>query len=96
MKLVIQCLIFRWGSLLSAMSTNDEERASLSSARGIGSGIGNMLPAVIMPLLIDNLGGNTDPLGYAIGSIICAVIGLVLCLLHYKFTEERNFVDVKI
>ena len=84
------------GSLLSAMSTNDEEHASLSSARGIGSGIGNMLPAVIMPLLIDNLGGNTDPLGYAIGSIICAVIGLVLCLLHYKFTEERNFVDVKI
>ena len=78
------------GSLLSAMSTNDAERASLSSARGIGSGIGNMLPMVLMPLFISKLGGSTNPTGYAIGSIICAVIGLVFCLLHYKYTEERN------
>ena len=78
------------GSLLSAMSTNDAERASLSSARGIGSGIGNMLPMVLMPLFISKLGGSTNPTGYAIGSIICAFIGLVFCLLHYKYTEERN------
>ena len=82
------------GSLLSAMSNNDAERASLSSARGIGSGIGNMLPAVIMPQLIKHLGGNTDPTGYAIGSIICAVIGFVMCLLHYYLTEERNIDNV--
>ena len=34
------------GSLLSAMSTNDSERASLSSARGVGSMFGNMIPAL--------------------------------------------------
>ena len=83
------------GSLLSAMSNNDAERASLSSARGIGSGIGNMLPIMIMPMVISALGGNTNPTGYAVGSIICAVIGFVMCLLHYKFTEERNTVEVK-
>ncbi len=83
------------GSLLSAMATNDAERASLSSARGIGSGIGNMLPVVIMPLLIDALGGHTDPTGYAIGSIICAVIGFVMCFLHYRLTDERVVVENK-
>ena len=77
------------GSLLSAMSSNDAERASLSSARGIGSGIGNMVPVVLMPLVIDAFGGSTNPTGYAWGSVVCAVIGLVLCLLHYALTEER-------
>ena len=83
------------GSLLSAMSNNDAERASLSSARGVGSGIGNMIPVVLMPIFITNGGGNTDPTGYAIGSIICAVIGFVMCLLHYRYTEERNTTETK-
>ena len=79
------------GSLLSAMSDNDAERASLSSARGIGSGIGNMLPMIIMPELIKAY-GQTNATGYAVGAIICAVIGFVMCLFHYKFTIERNVV----
>ncbi|MBO5711310.1 MAG: MFS transporter [Acholeplasmatales bacterium] len=82
------------GSLLSSMSTNDAERASLSAARGIGSGIGYALPGILMPLLIDKLGGSTNPTGYAVGSAICAGIGFVLCLLHYRYTEERTYTDV--
>jgi len=80
------------GSLLSAMANNDAERASLSSARGIGSAIGNMIPAMIMPFLIKAF-GQTNGTGYAIGSILCAGVGLVMCLLHYKMTEERNVVE---
>lgn len=77
------------GSLLSAMAHDDEQRASLSSARGIGSGLGNALPMALMPLMI-KMFGEKSPTGYAIGSIICAVIGLVMCLMHYYMTEERN------
>lgn len=80
------------GSLLSAMSDNDAERASLSSARGIGSGIGNMLPMMIMPALIKAY-GQTNSKGYAIGAVICAVIGFIMCLLHYKLTIERKVVE---
>ena len=80
------------GSLLSAMAENDEERASLSSARGISSGLGNMLPAVILPAFIKMFGDNS-PTGYAIGASICAVIGLVLCLMHYFLTEERKIIE---
>ena len=76
------------GSLLSAMSSNDHERATLSSARGIGSGIGSVIPIAVMPALIDAYAKN-DGTGYFIGAAICAVLGLVLSLGHYFLTEER-------
>ena len=76
------------GSLLSAMSSNDHERATLSSARGIGSGIGSVIPIAIMPVFIDAY-DKTDGTGYFIGAAICAVIGLGLSLGHYFLTEER-------
>ncbi len=77
------------GALLSAMSSNNHERATLSSARGIGSGIGNALPLAIMPILIDHY-GKTNNIGYFIGAAICSVIGLAFSLGHYFFTEERT------
>ena len=84
------------GSLLSAMSKNDAERASLSSARGVGSMFGNMIPAMAGPLVISMFGDN-NPVGYSVTGIACALIGFVICLLHYGMTEERNVVgeDVK-
>ena len=84
------------GSLLSAMSTNDSERASLSSARGVGSMIGNMIPAMAGPIVI-GLWDDRTSTGYMITGIVCAVIGFVICLLHYALTEERTSVgeDVK-
>ena len=81
------------GSLLSAMSSNDAERASLSSARGIGSGVGNMIPVMVMPMVIEALGGKNNPTGYAVGSIICALIGFIMCFLHYRLTEEKVVVE---
>lgn len=77
------------GSLLSAMATNDKERASLSSARGFGGMLGNMIPMIIFPQLLKAY-GDSNATGYAIGAIICAGIGFVICMLHYALTEERN------
>ena len=82
------------GSLLSAMSTNDAERASLSSARGVGSMIGNMVPGMIGPVIIGMFGENTST-GYMITGVGCALIGFVVCLLHYAFTEERTVVSTE-
>ena len=80
------------GSLLSAMSTNDSERASLSSARGVGSMIGNMIPGMVGPVIIGMFGENTST-GYMITGVACAAIGFVTCLLHYGLTEERVIVN---
>lgn len=80
------------GSLLSAMADTDEERATLSSARGLGSAVGNMIPVMLMPMIIKAFGEN-NPTGYAIGASACAAIGLVMCLAHYAMTEERTVVE---
>ena len=80
------------GSLLSAMSTNDAERASLSSARGVGSMIGNMIPALLGPVIVEMMGGDRETIGYTVAGISCAVVGFVVCFMHYYFTEERAVV----
>ena len=41
-----------YGSMLSLVTEDAGERAQLSSWRSIGSGLGNILPSVILPLLI--------------------------------------------
>ena len=79
------------GSLLSAMSTNDSERASLSSARGVGSMIGNMIPGLAGPVIV-GMFGDRESIGYTIAGVSCAVIGFVICFLHYALTEERTSV----
>ena len=77
------------GSLLSAMADNDKDRATLSSARGFGSAVGNAVPVMLMPMLIDKF-GKTNSVGYAIGAAACAVIGLAMSIGHYAMTEERT------
>ena len=83
------------GSLLSAMSTNDSERASLSSARGVGSMFGNMIPGLLGPVII-GMFGDTKSTGYMIAGTACAIIGFVICLLHYAMTEERTVVNEEV
>ena len=80
------------GSLLSAMSENDVERASLSSARGAGSGFGNAIPGIVAPIIIAAF-GDRDTTGYMIVGVGCAIVGFVVCLMHYFMTEERVTVE---
>ena len=79
------------GSLLSAMATTDAERASLSSARGVGSMFGNMIPAMLAPIMLE-LFDSRESTPYLITAVICAGVGFVICLLHYFMTEERTTV----
>ena len=83
------------GSLLSAMSTNDSERASLSSARGVGSMIGNMIPGLGGPVIV-GMFGDRESIGYTIAGVSCAIIGFVICFLHYALTEERTSVGEEV
>ena len=76
------------GSLLGVMSTNDAERASLSSARGFGSTIGGMVGMMAIPVVLDSLGET--PFGYAATAVVAAGLGCLLVFIHYFFTVERN------
>ena len=77
------------GSLLSAMADTDEERAALSSARGIGSAGATLISLFIMPLFLKKY-GETNSTGYALGASVCAIIGFAMCMAHYALTEERH------
>ena len=50
------------GSLLAAMANTDGERAALSSARGFGSMIGNVIPMMILPQLLAKFGDTSKAL----------------------------------
>lgn len=77
-----------YGSLLSGMASTAEEKASLSSARGFGAMIGNVLPLVVFPIIIASSTENPQT-GYFIGIIGAALVGMAFHLLAYKNTEER-------
>lgn len=81
-----------YASLLSAMAGDDAERAVLSSARGVGAMLGNLLPTVMFPVIIEKFSHNPQ-LGYAGGVTVCAVLGLIFCLLSCRFTQERCNVE---
>ena len=76
------------GSLLGVMATNDQERASLSSARGFGSTVGGIIGMMAIPIVLEVLGETAA--GYAAAAIAAAVLGCLLVFFHYLFTVERN------
>ena len=76
------------GSLIGNMATNDQERATLASARGFGSTLGGAIAGMLIPLLLGKFGMGND--GYAKTAMIMAVPMAILVFLHYALTEERN------
>ena len=76
------------GSLLGNMAKNDNERATLASARGFGSTLGGFIGGALIPLLLGKFGMGND--GFAKTAVIMAIPMGILVFLHYFLTEERN------
>ncbi len=76
------------GSLLGNMAKNDTERATLASARGMGSTIGGMVGAMIIPLVLGKFQFTT--VGYGYTAAIASLAAGTFIFFHYFFTEERN------
>ena len=69
------------GSLLGAMSTNDQERATLSSARGMGSTVGGLIVAIILQIFYNYIVSRIDSLSIDMED---ASISLVDILVKYE------------
>ncbi len=76
------------GSLLGNMAKNDNERATLASARGFGSTLAGLIGGFTIPQVVAKVGDT--PAGYQAAAIVGAVIGGFLIFIHYAWTEERN------
>ena len=78
-----------YGSLLSLISNDVKDRASLSAWRSIGSIFGNMLPMVILPFIIYD--GNNNLIGERvfIAALIMGVLGFICFQFMIRNTEIR-------
>ena len=78
-----------YGSLMSLITTDPGDRASLSVFRSVGSMVGNMAPAIILPFLIydadDNLKGNV----VFFAALIMGGIGFICFQFMIKNTVVR-------
>lgn len=86
-----------YGSLLSLISADPADRASLSAWRSVGGMVGNMLPMVILPFLIYEEDGQTlNGMMVFVTALIMGVLGFICFQFMIKNTEIRVEQEVKL
>ena len=85
-----------YGSLLSLISKEPADRASLSAWRSIGSMVGNMLPMVILPFIIYNPDKSLNGVKVFIAALIMGALGFICFQFMIRNTEIRVEEDIKL
>ncbi len=85
-----------YGSLLSLISKEPADRASLSAWRSIGSMVGNMLPMVILPLIIYNEDKSLNGWMVFLAALIMGGLGFICFQFMIRNTEIRVEEEVKL
>ncbi|MBR6555862.1 MAG: MFS transporter, partial [Clostridia bacterium] len=78
-----------YGSLLSLISDDVKDRASLSAWRSVGSIFGNMLPMVILPFIIYDSENNLVGERVVIAALIMGALGFICFQFMIRNTEIR-------
>ena len=84
-----------YGSLLSLISKEPADRASLSAWRSIGSMIGNMVPMVILPFLVYNADQSLNGPMVFVAAFVMGGLGFLCFQFMIKNTEIRVDTEVK-
>ena len=85
-----------YGSLLSLISNDVKDRASLSAWRSVGSIFGNMLPMVLLPFIMYDENDNLIGERVFIAALIMGVLGFICFQFMIKNTEIRVDTNVAI
>ena len=85
-----------YGSLLSLISKDPADRASLSAWRSVGSMIGNMVPMVILPSIIYDENNNIIGTNVFLAALIMGVLGFIAFQFMIRTTEIRVEEEVKV
>ena len=83
-----------YGSLLSLISSDPADRASLSAWRSVGSMIGNMVPMVVLPLIMYNADGSLNGYKVFLAALIMGALAFVVFQFMIKNTVVRVDSDV--
>ncbi len=84
-----------YGSLLSLISSDPADRASLSAWRSVGSMVGNIVPMVLLPMLIYDPNDNIIGERVFIVALIMGIFGFISFQFMIRNTEIRVDYDVK-
>ena len=85
-----------YGSLLSLISTEPADRASLSAWRSVGSMVGNMLPMVILPLLVYNADQSLNGPMVFVAALVMGVLGFICFQFMIRNTEIRVDTEISV
>ena len=85
-----------YGSLLSLISKEPADRASLSAWRSVGSLVGNMVPMVILPMIIYDANDNIIGLRVFLAALIMGVLGFIAFQFMIRTTEIREDVELTV
>ena len=83
-----------YGSLLSLISSDPADRASLSAWRSVGSMVGNMLPMVLLPLLVYNPDRSLNGPMVFVTALVMGVLGFICFQFMIKNTVVRVETEV--
>ena len=83
-----------YGSLLSLISNDPADRASLSAWRSVGGMVGNMLPMVLLPMLIYNEDKSLNGTMVFVTALIMGVLGFICFQFMIKNTVIRVDTDI--
>ena len=78
-----------YGSLLSIISKDPADRASLSAWRSVGSMVGNMVPMVVLPMLIYDANNNIIGERVFLAALIMGVLGFISFQFMIRTTKIR-------
>jgi GPH family glycoside/pentoside/hexuronide:cation symporter len=84
-----------YGSLLSIISNEPADRASLSAWRSVGSLLGNMVPMVILPFLIFDANNNIIGERVFLVALLMGILGFIAFQFMIRNTEIRVVETVK-
>jgi len=84
-----------YGSLLSLISSDAADRASLSAWRSVGSMVGNMVPMVLLPMLIYDSNNNIIGERVFIVALLMGVLGFISFQFMIRNTTIRVEENVK-
>jgi len=85
-----------YGSLLSLISNDPADRASLSAWRSIGSMVGNMLPMVILPFLIYNPDKSLNGNMVFVAALVMGILGFICFQFMIRTTEVRVDLELRL
>ena len=85
-----------YGSILSLISNDVKDRASLSAWRSVGSIFGNMLPMVLLPFIIYDSNNNLIGERVFIAALIMGVLGFFCFQFMIRNTEIRVEQEVEL